>query len=263
MIEEPSGNKKFEEVFNSVFSKNSQFLSNNDNSSDSTDSFGQFEFNSADIKISKQNNTKYFTTNKKEEKKNEGTKTCFIVKKQRGRKRTKKSGKQHLSIANDNITIKIQVHFLTFVVCFLNDIIYDHFGIKNYFYQFAHSDKKKVNSKFLDELRQFAIRQIFETFKISGKYHLKFDASETNKNRLLLLEKNDLINQLLEMNYLDFFILYFNDKKPLKTYNKNGKIIPLSTKTKSFYYLNKKYKKHEEYFNEIIKMEYLDKIDLI
>ena len=263
MIEEPSGNKKFEEVFNSVFSKNSQFLSNNDNSSDSTDSFGQFEFNSADIKISKQNNTKYFTTNKKEEKKNEGTKTCFIVKKQRGRKRTKKSGKKHLPIDNDNIKIKIQVHFLTFVVCFLNEIIGNLLKKKNYFYKFAHSDKKKVNSKFLDNLRQSTIRQIFETFKISGKYHLKSDEYETNENQLLSLEKNDLINQLLDMNYLDFFMLYFNDKKPLKIYYKNGKIISLSEKTESFYYLNKKNKKHEEYFNEAIKMEYLDKIDIV
>jgi len=64
------------------------------------------------------------------------------------------------------------------------------------------------------------------------------------------------------MNYLDFFLIYYNNNEPLKQFKIDGKIIQLSKETKSFYYLIQKYKKDKKYFDEIIKMDYLDKIEL-
>jgi hypothetical protein len=50
--------------------------------------------------------------------------TTETVKKKRGLKRNKESKKaEHNIYSNDNITSKIQIHFLNFIVSFLNDCL--------------------------------------------------------------------------------------------------------------------------------------------
>ena len=51
---------------------------------------------------------------------------------------------------------------------------------------------------------------------------------------------SEYLTELLNMNYLSLFKLYFNDCEPLKKMNLKGKDFILSNKTKSFYYLVKK-----------------------
>lgn len=262
MSEQPS-DINFESAFNSVFVNHIHFPVNYNVNLAPIDSLGHFEFNSTNTTISYQNNNNFITIKMREENNKGGKIIHFITKKKRGRNSSNKSGKYHSGIDNDNIETKIQVHFLNFIVDFFNDIIYDQYGIENYFLKFDYSIKKKVNSTYLHNLMKKTIRQIIETFKISRKYKIKKDECEINKKKLLLLNKNDLIENCLDMNYLDFFLIYFNNNKPLKEYIKNGMVVPLSLKTKSFFYLIKKYKKDEQFFNRIIKTDYLDKVDLV
>ena len=63
------------------------------------------------------------------------------------------------------------------------------------------------------------------------------------------------------MNYLDFFLIYYNNSEPLKQFKIDGRIIQLSKETKSFYYLIQKYPNDAKELLEMIKMDYLDKIE--
>ena len=216
-----------------------------------------------DIDESNLNNKSNSIINFKEHK-NKSTKIRFIVKRRRGKEhRCYKNKKYHLANDNDNIRTKIQVHYLNFIVEFFNDIIYGYLGKKNYFLKFAYCMKKRVNYIFFAHLRRLTIKEIFSYFKISNKYQRNTDSYINRKKleKLLSLNKFASIKCLLDMNYLNFFLIYYNNKKPLRSFKIDEAKIMLK-KAKSLYYLNKKYKKYEEELDMIIKMDYLDKIEL-
>ena len=184
----------------------------------------------------------------------------FISKKQRGKMASNKKKKQHLANDRDNIRAKIQINFQNFIPSFFNDIIYDFLEIKNFFLKFDYSKKKLTKYEYFEKLKKSTIEEIFKISGISKKY--KNVSSNYNNQKLVFLDKSKSIKKLLNMNYLDFFLIYYNNNEPLKQFKIDGKIIQLSKETKSFYYLIQKYKKDKKYFNEIIKMDYLDKIEL-
>ena len=184
----------------------------------------------------------------------------FISKKQRGKMASNKKKKQHLANDRDNIRAKIQINFQNFIPSFFNDIIYDFLEIKNFFLKFDYSKKKLTKYEYFEKLKKSTIEEIFKISGISKKY--KNVSSNYNNQKLVFLDKSKSIKKLLNMNYLDFFLIYYNNNEPLKQFKIDGKIIQLSKETKSFYYLIQKYKKDKKYFDEIIKMDYLDKIEL-
>ena len=247
-------NPEFESAFKSVFVNSKDYSIYNDDISDELYFIRNIQLNEDIISINPLNVNEYII------KESENKKINFISKKKRGKGCSNKSGKYHLANDNDNIRTKIQVHYLNFIVVFFNDIIYAHFGINNYFYKFDYSQKNKINFTYVNHLIQLTIREIFENLKISRKYKIKSDTCNTNKTKLLLLNKNDIIEHLLNINYLEFFWIYLNDNKTLKEYLKNEKKITLSEKTKSFYYLYQKYIQFKDDFLRIVKMDYLDKI---
>ena len=108
-------------------------------------------------------------------------------------------------------------------------------------------------------MQQLSLEEIIEEFDGSTKYTENVD-SNAKIQKLLFLKNYEPIKQLLNMNYLNFFKVYYNDNKPLNEY-KLGDINIKLTKAKSFSYLLKKNKEYEEDFKIILKMDYLDKID--
>jgi hypothetical protein len=108
-------------------------------------------------------------------------------------------------------------------------------------------------------LQQLSLEEIIEEFDGSTKYTQNVD-SNAKMQKLLFLKNYEPIKRLLNMNYLNFFKVYYNNNKPLNEY-KLGDINIKLTKAKSFSYLLKKNKEYEEGFKMILKMDYLDKID--
>ena len=195
--------------------------------------------------------------NKKEKKQKE--KVNFISKKKRGKKNLNKSGKYHSANSNDNIRTKFQVYYLNFIIDFFNEISYTLFGIKKYFHKFDYSQKSKIKIEYTRYLQQLSLEEIIEEFDGSTKYTQNVD-SNAKMQKLLFLKNYEPIKRLLNMNYLNFVKVYYNDNKPLNEY-KLGDINIKLTKAKSFSYLLKKNKEYEEGFKMILKMDYLDKID--
>ena len=201
----------------------------------------------------------------KKDRNNENKKSIFTTKRKRGKpKLNYNSVKTHSPNDNDNIKIKIQVHYLNFIVNFFNDVINALSKIKNYFLYFGYSVKNKVNNKYFENLKQLNLREIFENLTISQKYKntTTVDDCKTNKKKILLLNKNVIINKLLNMNFLEFFIIYFNDNKYLKEFSIDNINIILSPKTKSYKYLTEKWKSDEVYFKRIVYSDYLNKYEV-
>ena len=185
----------------------------------------------------------------------------IICKKKRGRKCSKINKRIHSANDDDNIKTKIQIHYINFIVNFINDIIYSYMTNKDYLFgKFNHNEKRKVSKKAFDKLKSYTIKDLLNNFKISKKYKHK---ENNNKNSFECLCRFCLFKKIFDMNYLEFFLLYYyNDNKPLKEIIIDNKIIKLSTKTESFYYLIEK-QINKDYKNNMIKVineEYLKDI---
>ena len=174
----------------------------------------------------------------------------FVVKKEmtepiiktlnkRGRKKNKNiiNGKEktHGKNSPDNLLRKIQVHYLTFIISFINEIL-QKLGIKQKFLHLNHKFKRNVNRKFVEYLKTKNIRQIICN-EISPKYKEKED------NELIYDKiEVEVLKKILSENYLTFFRkIYYNKSNNinLKEYGLDKNII-LSKKVKKFNDLQKK-----------------------
>ena len=204
-------------------------------------------------------NQKYIE-NKKETTILKKNKFQTFLKKKRGKKpkleNLKTSKKSHGSMDFDNIQRKIQVHFFNFLISLANDKVEQIFGKKSK-YQFKdvkYELKRIVNHKNIEYLKGCKYSDIIK-MKISPK-NKKF-SEDTNKNiyfKITQLSKE--LKDFFDLNYLYIFQKYYFELKPNeKDINFEGKIIPLSLKTKGFYNLLEK-NKFSKKFNDIIKDVY-------
>ena len=177
------------------------------------------------------------------EKENNNKKELFKteqLKRKRGRKINKESKKAtHSALFKDNIKRKIQVHFLTFLVSLINDII-STFPLKGVSLKnLAYNMKEKISNVYFENLKKSSIKELIENINISSK----FKNYEENMNKEVikkLIEYDfDYFSKLFEKDYLFFFRLYYNDEKPLNKLSLFGKTIEFSKKTESFYILIK------------------------
>ena len=163
--------------------------------------------------------------------------------KKRGRKQTKlKKANQRIHSAkdDDNILRKIQVHYLSFVTNFTNDII-RAFNINNsvpFFKNIDYKLKKTVKHKYIEELKNKSIGEILQ-LKASPK--LKIHDDSVNKNIYnKVCSLIPFIKIFLQTSYVSLFKEYYYNKN--KIFIINGRFIPLSIKTKTFHDLvNKNY----------------------
>lgn len=168
------------------------------------------------------------------------------LKENRGRKsillglKTKKKRKNHSKSDFDNILTKIQCHFLNFFIALSNDVVKSICASnKLTFKPISYKFKKRVSYDYFNRLKGMKINQLLLE-EISGKYKSdKYINQEIYKK--LILQYNCLA-EFFNMRYLQLFSIYYNKLKPLKKVNFQNKLITLSSKTKSFYYLLRKNK---------------------
>lgn len=228
----------------------------------STTSISLEEGNQRDNNV-KEEKLLYFTTNytKKESKKetipktvNEESKQLTKIKRKRGRKtnikentENKKEGKKtkiHDKNSCDNILRKIQVHYLTFIVSYLNEIL-KSLEYPIIFHNLNYKFKSNVKKEFVESLKTKTIGEI-----IVNDITIKFKTLNKNYNQMLYekIKDNEQLKKIFEDNYLKLFknIYYKNNNKVnLKEYGIN-KVINLPENVEMIKDLLKKHNDFEE-----------------
>lgn len=134
-----------------------------------------------------------------------------IIKKKRGRKALKdvNSKRVHDAFDYDNILRKIQVHYLTFIISFINDLIdafipdYKELKFKNLSYDL----KKTVNHSYVENLKNKTIGEILQ-FKVSPK-NRNFEDTINQQIFKKIYTINPFLNKFFNMSYLDLFNNYY------------------------------------------------------
>ena len=108
-------------------------------------------------------------------------------------------------------------------------------------------------------MKNSSILDILKNIDISDKY--KHYDKDINKMNVEALIKDPWFGKILEMKYLNLFLNYYNDKKPLKELTLFEKKVILSDKTKSFYYLLEKNKELKEQIIYFCKLIYFTNIN--
>ena len=180
----------------------------------------------------------------------------FLVrKKTSGRTRKKKSEKvPHGNKSFDNIERKIQVHFLNFIISFCNDALKYYFKNSSFsFKKINQKEKIKVNFNNVSKLKKSKIKDL-----LNSEISVKFKNFDKNENKKLLSQlKETWLDKLFDMNYLDLFKYYYNNKESrLDTIIFEKKKIPLTEGTKSFYELLEDNKEIKENIVEVAKIIY-------
>jgi hypothetical protein len=165
----------------------------------------------------------------------ENTKTLNEKKRFRGRKGIQENNldkRIHSASDDDNVLRKIQVHYLTFLVNFTNDVIKTFIEDKNVpqFKNLDYKFKKIVKHKVVEDLKSKTIGEILQS-RISPK--MKTYESFANNNIYNdICNRSPLIKEFLQTQYIKLFKEYYNNKD--KKFEVNGKIIQLSPKTKTY-----------------------------
>ena len=152
----------------------------------------------------------------------------------------KKRKKIHLGSDDDNVLRKIQVNYLSFIINFSNDLIKALTDEKvPFFKQLDYKKKKIVKHKYVEDLKN---KTIGEILKIDITPKIK--NSEKSANKYIyhcVLKAIPEIDKFFKMNYLSFFKEYYDNTNDIFKFN--GKIIPLSEKTKekTFNYFKNNY----------------------
>lgn len=155
----------------------------------------------------------------------------ILTKKKRGRLRKEEvfSGKEgrekHGKSEKDNILIKIQVHFMSFIVKFINYYIEKYLKDKRYlFYELSYTIKRDISRKFFTEIKSKTLGEVLRN-KPSKKSVKKknWNKSYEKMNEEVFKHvygKNKVLTSWLDYNYLDFFHnIYCNDNWENKEIN--------------------------------------------
>jgi len=166
---------------------------------------------------------KIFENNSKDKEKT--LKFLLITKEKRGRKKysNKKVKRIHNKNTADNLLKKIQVHYLSFIVSYLNEILQNlNYNIR--FLKLDYRFKMNVSRKFFESLKKKTIGEI-----ISSEISVKYKKSDKYINKKLYeqIKDNEVLNKIFEDNYLKLFRnIYYKSNKiiNLKEYGLNKDI---------------------------------------
>ena len=188
--------------------------------------------------------------------------TSLLRNKKRGRTSISKNEdrKNHDRFSFDNIKRKIQVHYLSFIISFINDIL-KSLGFREKFYNLSYKFKHVVNKEQLTKLKSSNIGEIVSN-RISTRY-IRI-GENFNSNLYKKFETNKVLSKIFGMNYLIFFRMFYmkNDKNVDLRIFGIDKEITLSKKTKTYYELLENFKKKEDEIyikkvNECLNKNYL------
>ena len=138
----------------------------------------------------------------------------------------------HFGTANDNLLRKIQVHFLSFMVNYINDVIKTIINDKNVplFKILDYKIKKKVKHEYVNELRNKSIAEILQ-LNVSPKIKLH----NNNVNKIIysnICKLSPFMIGYLQQSYVSLFKEYYYNKN--KIFKVDGKVVKLSIRTKTF-----------------------------
>ena len=192
--------------------------------------FSIFHFKKADNDIT---NTEERISN---EENTEMRQKFFVENKKGGRKNKKEGKKIHDKNTIDNLLRKVQVHYLSFIIKFLNTILLILNKKNIRFKKLDYKFKQNVRKDFVDILKKSNIGEIISS-KISGKYK-KEKNDNFNENLLKKYKEDRILNKIFSENYLILFrkIYYKSQKKiNLKEYGLDiGEGIKLSDDVKMY-----------------------------
>ena len=170
-------------------------------------------------KTKNQNSNEKFTLSNDQNKNNLKKKIKFAIKKinpKRGRisKRSIRmpTSKTHDRNTIDNLLRKVQVHYLTFIIKFLNNVLMA-LDKKKKFKKLDYKYKRNINKTFVNSLKVNNIGDIISS-KISKKY--KKTDKDYNKNLVKEYKEDKILSQIFKEQYLILFRkIYFKNKKKI------------------------------------------------
>ena len=158
----------------------------------------------------------------------------ILISTKRGRKQNKNNNKKtHEATDDDNIHRKIQVHFISFITHFINDIIKTFIKSRNapLFKNIDYKLKKIVNQKYFQDLKS---KKIADIIKMRPSPKMKNHESFVNEdiyNKVCRL--CPFMFEFLEQNFMALIKEYYYYNKN-KIYFVNGRQIIISDRTKNF-----------------------------
>ena len=158
-------------------------------------------------------------------------------KRKRGKAKTKNDNRKHNFDSNDNLQRKIQVHYLTFIVSFVNDLL-KNLNYKQRFKNLEYDFKIKIDKISTKSLKNNCIGKIISNNSISEKYKT-IKCNEREKYNLKIYNqiiRNKILKKILSEKYLDIFRkIYFKSERAvdLEEYGLS-QIINLSDNVKMF-----------------------------
>ena len=181
----------------------------------------------------------------------------------RKKKSNKKEGeyikKPHDKKSFDNIITKVQVHFITFLINFSNDVIKDELGkdIDLLFKDIDYKTKRNVKSENLEILKRLKVEDI-----VKNPVSKKFRSINENHNKEIyeqVINTSKIIKEYFNMNFVEIFEKYFNNCNPVSKITISGKDINLSKGTKCFNDLINKNRMIQEQLIDYARRVYLNK----
>ena len=169
--------------------------------------------------------------------------------------------KIHDKKTHDNILRKIHVHYISFIINVINELL-NYFGFTVTFIDIDYNVKKELNKKKFSLLKNSNIGQIL-CQKVSPKFR-KQSKQNLYKNNYTFhkVKSNKYVNFFLSQNYITLFKdVYLKDKRYINEY---GLIFPLSEKVKTYKDLFSKKKEKDEIneykkkVDEVIQIYYLN-----
>lgn len=169
----------------------------------------------------------------------------------------------HDKYCADNILRKVQIHYMTFIIKFVNAVL-QNLNYKQRFLNIKYEFKSNIKKEYIESLKKKNISEIICN-QISNKYRKKIKFI-SNKKIYEEIKDDKILQKIFDENFLDFFKkIYFKPKEEV-SFEEYGltKDILLSTNVKTFEDLlndiaqldkNKEYKKNIKY---CIAINYLD-----
>jgi len=166
--------------------------------------------------------------------------------------KTKKNRKKRRKFEKDLISMKIQCHYMTFMIKLINEILdFLKYDKRDRFRDIQHSIKKDIKKEHFNQLKGQKLYEVI-TKKVSVKNRKNNYDEFFNLNLYKKLENDELIKNILNENYLNLFRkIYYKSERNLnlKDY---GKDIDISLSEKIEMYRDIK-ESDEEYINSLDK----------
>jgi len=153
-----------------------------------------------------------------------------LIRRKRGRKAQKNKERIHDNYSSDNLLTKIQVHYLNFIINYLNAVLSQlDYKDTEIFIPLDNEFKKKINKAQFLALRTKKISDLLLHEKISPKFSTRHP--DSNKILYNKIKDNEIIRKICDTNFFDFFKnIYYKSNYCINLENYGYGLILLSKK---------------------------------